>query len=207
MARYLDVHPDNPQPRALDQIVAVLKDAGVIAYATDSGFALGSLLGNHAGAQRIRSIRELDERHHLTVVVSEFAQLGRYVQMDNWVFRAVKAATPGAYTFILPATREVPRTMQHPRKRTIGVRVPQHTTVLALLDRLGEPLVSSTLILPGQTEPMTDGWQVNEELGHQLDAVLDSGDAGLTPTTVVDLTGDEPEIIRQGGADPALFLP
>lgn len=205
MARYLDVHPDNPQPRALDQAVAALQDGGVIAYPTDSGYALGSLLGNHSGADRIREIRHLDERHHMTIVVSDFAQFGRYVQMDNWIFRAVKAATPGQFTFILPATREVPRTMQHPKKKTIGVRVPQHVTALALLDRLGEPLVSSTLILPGHEEPMSDGWQVNEELGHLLDVVLDSGDVGLEPTTVVDLTEDEPVIARLGGGDPALF--
>ena len=204
MARYFDVHPENPQARALDQTVAILRDGGVIAYATDSGFALGALLGNHSAADRIRAIRELDQRHHLTVVVSEFAQLGRYVQMDNWIFRAVKAATPGAYTFILPATREVPRNTQH-RSRTIGVRVPDHVTALALLDRLGEPLVSSTLILPGHEEAMSDGWTINEELGHQLDAVLDSGDAGDVPTTVIDLTGDEPEMLRLGAGDPSPF--
>lgn len=205
MARYFDVHPENPQQRALDQTVAILRDGGVIAYPTDSGFALGSLFGNHHGADRIRAIRELDERHHLTIVVSEFGQVGRYVEMDNRVFRAVKAATPGPYTFILPATREVPRVMQHPKKRTIGVRVPQHTTTLALLDALGEPLASSTLILPGHAEAMSDGWTINDELGHLLDAVIDSGDAGDVPTTVVDLTGDEPEIIRLGGGDPSLF--
>ncbi len=205
MARYLAVHPDNPQLRALDQAISVLRDGGVIAYPTDSGFALGALIGNHAGVERMRAIRGLDDRHHLTVVVSEFAQLGHYVQMDNWVFRAVKAATPGLYTFILPATREVPRAMQHPKKRTIGVRVPQHTTVLALLDRLGEPLVSTSLILAGQDEPLSDGWVVSEELGHLVDLVLDSGDAGSTPTTVVDLTTDEPEIVRLGGGDPSLF--
>ena len=204
MARYFDVHPENPQPRALDQVARILQDSGVIAYATDSGFALGALLGNHAGADRIREIRHLDDRHHLTVVVSEFAQFGRYVQMDNWIFRAVKAATPGPYTFILPATREVPRNTQH-RSKTIGVRLPDHITALALLDRLGEPLVSSTLILPGHEEAMSDGWTINEELGHVLDAVLDSGDAGDVPTTVVDLTGEEPEILRLGGGDPAPF--
>ena len=204
MARCFDVHPHTPQVRALDQTVAILRDGGVIAYATDSGFALGALLGNHSAADRIRAIRELDQRHHLTVVVSEFAQLGRYVQMDNWIFRAVKAATPGAYTFILPATREVPRNTQH-RSKTIGVRLPDHITALALLDRLGEPLVSSTLILPGHEEAMSDGWTINEELGHVLDAVLDSGDAGDVPTTVVDLTGEEPEILRLGGGDPAPF--
>lgn len=207
MARYFDVNPDNPQPRALDQIVAILRAGGVIAYPTDSGFALGSLVGNRSGADRIRAIRDLDERHHMTVVVSEFGQLGRYVQMDNRVFRAIKAATPGPYTFILEATREVPRVMQHPRKRTIGVRVPDHVTTLALLDRLGEPLISSTLIAPGETEPMNDGWQINEELGHLLDGVLDSGDVPRDPTTVIDLTGDEPVIVRRGGGNPSLFEP
>ena len=207
MARYFDVNPDNPQPRALDQIVAILRAGGVIAYPPDSGFALGSLVGNRSGADRIRAIRDLDERHHMTVVVSEFGQLGRYVQMDNRVFRAIKAATPGPYTFILEATREVPRVMQHPRKRTIGVRVPDHVTTLALLDRLGEPLISSTLIAPGETEPMSDGWQINEELGHLPDGVLDSGDVPRDPTTVIDLTGDEPVIVRRGGGDPSLFEP
>ncbi|MGB3955142.1 MAG: L-threonylcarbamoyladenylate synthase [Brooklawnia sp.] len=205
MARFFEVHPENPQQRALDQVVTILRDGGVIAYPTDSGFALGSLFGNHSGADRIRAIRELDERHHMTVVVSEFGQLGRYVDMDNRVFRAIKATTPGPYTFILRATREVPRIMQHPKKRTIGVRVPSHVTTLALLDALGEPLVSSTLIAPGETEAMSDGWQVKEEFDHLLDAVLDSGDVLPEPTTVIDLTGDEPEVTRRGAGDPALF--
>lgn len=205
MVTFMELHSVNPQQRSLDRAAKILRDGGVIAYPTDSGYALGSLFGNHSGADRIRAIRNLDERHHMTVVVSEFAQLGQYVHMDNRVFRAVKAATPGAYTFILPATREVPRAMQHPKKKTIGVRVPEHVTTLALLDTLGEPLVSSTLILPGNQEPMTDGWAVNEELGHLLDAVLDSGDSGSTPTTVVDLTGVKPEIVRLGGGDPTLF--
>lgn len=205
MARYFEVHPENPQVRALEQVVAILRDGGVIAYPTDSGFALGSLFGNHSGADRIREIRELDERHHMTVVVSEFGQLGRYVDMDNRVFRAIKAITPGPYTFILRATREVPRIMQHPKKRTIGVRVPKHVTTLALLDALGEPLVSSTLIAPGQTEAMSDGWQVKEQFDHLLDAVLDSGDVLPEPTTVIDLTGDEPEIVRRAAGDPSLF--
>lgn len=201
----MEVHPVNPQQRTIDRAVRVLRDGGVIAYPTDSGYALGCLMHNPRGADRIRAIRDLDERHHMTVVVSEFSQLGQYVHMDNWVFRAVKAATPGAYTFILPATREVPRAMQHPKKKTIGVRVPPHVTTLALLDTVGEPLVSSTLILPGETEPMTDGWMVNEEVGHLIDAVLDSGDTGSTPTTVIDLSADEPVVVRRGGGDPAPF--
>ncbi|MFZ2625915.1 MAG: L-threonylcarbamoyladenylate synthase [Propionibacterium sp.] len=206
MARYYPVHPVNPQPRSLDQVVTVLRDGGLIAYPTDSGFALGTLFGNKAGIERMRRIRSLDERHHLSVVVSEFAQLGRYVDMDNREFRAIKASTPGPYTFILRATREVPRGMQHPSKKTVGVRVPDHVTALALLGALGEPIVSTTLILPGETEPLNDGWQIKETLDNELDAVLDSGDAGAEPTTVVDLTAEEPVVLRTGGGSTALFV-
>ncbi|MCE1173743.1 MAG: threonylcarbamoyl-AMP synthase [Propionibacteriales bacterium] len=205
MARYFDVHPQNPQPRALSQVVDLIRGGGLVAYPTDSGYALGCQLGNREGLERIRSLRGLDDRHHFTLVCSEFAQLGQYVQMDNDVFRAVKAATPGRYTFILKATREAPKVMLHPKKKTVGVRIPVHTTALSLLEALGEPLMSSTLILPGQDDPMTDGWQVNDELGAMLDAVLDSGDCGLEPTTIVDLSGDESEIVRYGAGDPAPF--
>ena len=206
MARYFDVHPQNPQPRAVSQVVDLIRSGGLVAYPTDSGYALGCQLGNREGLDRIRSLRGLSERHHFTLVCSEFAQLGQYVQMDNDVFRAVKAATPGSYTFILKATREAPKVMLHPKKKTVGVRIPQHTTALALLQALGEPLMSSTLILPGHEDPMTDGWQINDELGTQLDAVLDSGDCGLEPTTIVDLsTDDEVEIVRYGAGDPAPF--
>lgn len=205
MARYFDVHPDNPQPRALGQVADIVRDGGLVAYPTDSGYALGCRLGNREGLERIRTLRQLSDKHHFTLVCSEFAQLGQYVQMDNDVFRAVKAATPGAYTFILKATREAPKVMLHPKKKTVGVRVPEHTTTLALLHTLGEPLMSSTLILPGAEDPMTDGWQVNDELGTQLDAVLDSGDCGLEPTTIVDLSDDEVEILRYGAGDPAPF--
>ena len=205
MARYLDVHPDNPQPRALQQCVDVLIDGGLIAYPTDSGFALGCVLNNKDGLDRIRAIRNLDQHHHFTLMISEFAQVGQWVDMDNWVFRALKANTPGSYTFIVKASREVPKLMQHDKKKSVGLRVPTHTTTLALLDALGEPLVTSTLILPDQTEPMTDGWQVKETLDHQVDVVLDSEDCGLVATTVVDLTGDQAEIRRVGGGDPGPF--
>lgn len=207
MAQYYDVHPDNPQPRSIQQVVQVLQDGGLIAYPTDSGYALGCALGNAAGLERIKRIRHLDAKHHFTLMVDEFAKLGEFVTMDNWVFRAVKAATPGQYTFILPATREVPKVMQHPKKRSVGVRIPQHRTTLALLEALGEPLMSSTLLLPDEEAPMVDGWSVKEALDHELDAVLDSGDCGSTPTTVVDLTGDEPEIVRVGAGDPSPFEP
>ncbi|HRA07163.1 MAG TPA: L-threonylcarbamoyladenylate synthase [Propionicimonas sp.] len=205
MARYFDVHPSNPQPRALAQVVEILRSGGLVAYPTDSGYALGCRLGNREGLERIRTLRNLNDKHHFTLVCSEFAQLGQYVQMNNDVFRAVKAATPGAYTFILRATREAPKVMLHPKKKTVGVRVPNHTTALALLQALGEPLMSSTLMLPGEEHPMTDGWQVNDEIGAQLDAVLDSGDCGLDPTTMVDLSDDVAEILRYGAGDPAPF--
>ncbi|OYN99318.1 tRNA threonylcarbamoyl adenosine modification protein (Sua5/YciO/YrdC/YwlC family) [Propionibacteriaceae bacterium ES.041] len=205
MARYFDVHPDNPQPRALGQVVQILTDGGLVAYPTDSGFALGCRLGNRDGLDRIRRIRQLDDKHHFTLVCKDFAQLGQFVQMDNDVFRAVKAATPGQYTFILEATKEVPKQMLHPKKKTVGVRIPDHRTTLALLDALGEPLMSSTLILPGRTEPMTEGWEINEELGNQVDAVLDSGDVGSDPTTVVNFVGDEVTVDRAGAGDPSPF--
>ncbi len=205
MAKYFDVHPVNPQPRALSQVVRILETGGLIAYPTDLGFAFGCLLGNGAALERIRHIRQLSDKHHFTLVVDEFAKLGQYVEMDNWVFRAVKAATPGPYTFILKATRELPKVMLHPKKRTVGVRIPDHRTTLALLEAVGAPLMSSTLLLPGVEEPLTDGWAIKEELDQQIDAVLDSGDAGAEVTTVVDLTGDAPVIERLGAGDPAPF--
>ena len=205
MARYFDVHPDNPQPRSIRQIVDLLRDNALIVYPTDSCFALGCQLGNRAGLERIRDIRRLDDRHHFTLVCRDFAQLGQFVQVSNSVFRLVKAATPGSYTFILPATREVPRRLLHPRKRTVGVRIPDHTVAQALLAELGEPLLSSTLLLPGDDEPMTHGWEIKERLDHQVDAVLDAGECGTEPTTVVDLSQDEPEIIRVGAGDPERF--
>lgn len=205
MARYFDVHPDNPQPRSIAQVVDIITGGGLVAYPTDSCFALGCRLGNKDGLDRIRGIRQLDDRHHFTLVCSEFAQLGQFVQMDNDVFRAVKAATPGQYTFILPATREVPKQMLHPKKKTVGVRIPAHTTTQALLSALGEPLMSSTLLLPGAEEPMTEGWTIKDELDGVLDAVLDSGDCGTEPTTVVDFSGDEVVIDRIGAGDPTPF--
>ncbi len=205
MARYFDVNPDNPQPRALAQVADIIRGGGLIAYPTDSGYALGCGMANKDGLERIRAIRQLDRKHHFTLVCSEFAQLGQHVQMDNRVFRAVKAATPGPYTFILTATREAPKAMLHPKKRTVGVRIPDHVTALALLAELGAPLMSSSLILPGGAEPLTDGWAVKEELDHVVDAVLDSGDCGQGATTIIDLSTDEPVIERLGKGDPAPF--
>lgn len=205
MAQYFDVHPDNPQPRAITQVAEIVRDGGLIAYPTDSAYALGCLLGNKDGLERIRALRKLNAKHQFTLVCSEFAQLGQYVHMDNRVFRAVKAATPGQYTFILKATREAPKVMWNPKQHTIGVRVPAHKVTLALLAELGEPLMSSTLLLPDHEDPMTDGWAIKEELDHQLDAVLDSGNCGTELTTVVDLSGDGAEVLRVGGGDPTPF--
>jgi tRNA threonylcarbamoyl adenosine modification protein (Sua5/YciO/YrdC/YwlC family) len=205
MARYFDIHPANPQRRAITQVADIVRAGGVIAYPTDSCYALGCQFGDKDGIDRIRSIRQLDDRHHLTLVCQDFAQLGQFVQVSNSVFRAIKAATPGSYTFILPATKEVPRRLQHPGKKTVGVRIPRHVATQALLAELGEPLVSSTLLLPGQDEPMTQGWEIAEELGHSLEAVLDSGDCGTEPTTVIDFSQPAPEIVRHGAGDTAPF--
>ncbi|HEY0616697.1 MAG TPA: L-threonylcarbamoyladenylate synthase [Kribbella sp.] len=205
MARYFDVHPENPQKRAVGQVVELVREGGLIAYPTDSCFALGCALGNKDGIDRIRSIRQLDDRHHFTLVCQDFAQLGQFVHISNAVFRSIKAATPGSYTFILPATKEVPRRLLHPKKKTVGVRIPDHVVARALVEELGEPLLSSTLLLPDQEEPMTQGWEIKELLDHQVDAVVDSGDCGTEPTTVIDFSEDFPEIVRVGAGDPRPF--
>lgn len=205
MARYFDVHPRNPQPHAIAQVVRIIRDGGLVAYPTDSVFALGCSLGNAEGKQRILRIRHLDDRHHFTLLCRDFAQLGQFVQIDNRVFRAIKAATPGRYTFILPATKEVPRRLLHARKRTVGVRIPAHPVPLALLTELGEPMLTSSLLLPGEDEPLTDGWLVKEALDHLVDAVIDSGECGTEPTTVVDFSDGVAELLRVGAGDPAPF--
>jgi tRNA threonylcarbamoyl adenosine modification protein (Sua5/YciO/YrdC/YwlC family) len=203
MAKYFDVHPDNPQPRAIRQVVDIVRSGGLIAYPTDSCFALGCRLGDPDGIERIREVRRLDKGHHFTLMCRDFAQLGQFVQVNNAIFRSVKAATPGSYTFILPATREVPRRLLHPKKKTVGVRIPDHLVAQALLAELGEPLLSSTLLLPGEQEPMTQGWEIKERLDHVLDAVIDSGECGTEPTTVIDFSQAEPEILRRGAGDPS----
>jgi tRNA threonylcarbamoyl adenosine modification protein (Sua5/YciO/YrdC/YwlC family) len=205
MARYFDVHPDNPQPRSIGQVVGIVRDGGLIAYPTDSCFALGCQLGNKAGIDRIRQIRHLGDDHHFTLVCRDFAQLGQFVQINNALFRSLKAATPGSYTFILPATREVPRRLLHPKRKTVGVRIPAHTVTQAILAELGEPLVSSTLLLPGEDEPMTQGWSIKETLDHAVDAVVDSGECGTEPTTVIDFSQGTAEIVRHGAGDPTRF--
>ncbi|AJP00425.1 translation factor Sua5 [Streptomyces cyaneogriseus subsp. noncyanogenus] len=205
MAKYYDVHPDNPQPRSIAQVADGVRSGALVAYPTDSCYALGCRLGSRDGVDRIRAIRNLDDRHHFTLVCQDFAQLGQFVRIDNDVFRAIKASTPGSYTFILPATREVPRMLQHPKKKTVGVRIPDHVVAQALLAELGEPLLSSTLLLPGEEEPLTQGWEIKDRLDHVLDAVVDSGDCGTEPTTVVDFSGGTAEVVRRGAGDPSRF--
>lgn len=206
MPRFIDIHPDNPQQRSVDQAAAVIQDGGLIAYPTDSGYALGAQLGNKDALDRIRTIRQLDDKHHFTLVCKDFAQLGQFVHVDNAIFRAVKAATPGPYTFILPATREVPRRLLHEKKKTVGVRIPDSKIVTALLTALGEPMLSTTLILPGSVEPMTTAWEIAEALDGQVDAVIESGvDVIAEPTTVVDFSDGSAEVVRVGAGDPAPF--
>ncbi|WP_122816605.1 L-threonylcarbamoyladenylate synthase [Nocardioides pantholopis] len=206
MARYVDLHPDNPQPRLVGKIVAVMRDQdALIAYPTDSGYALGCRVGNRDGRDRILRIRGLDERHHFTLVCRDFAQLGQLVKVDNAAFRAIKAATPGPYTFILPGTPEVPRRLLHPKKKTVGVRIPDHPVVQALLAELGEPILSSTLILPGETEPRTLGWEIKEDLDHDVDVVIEAGETPAEPTTVIDWSEGSPEVLRRGAGDPERF--
>jgi tRNA threonylcarbamoyl adenosine modification protein (Sua5/YciO/YrdC/YwlC family) len=205
MATYYDVHPADPQPRSIAQVVRIMRDGGVVAYPTDSGFALGCQLGNQQGLARMREIRRLDDKHHFTLLCRDFAQLGQLVHIDNSVFRAIKAATPGCYTFILPATGEVPRKLLHPKKRTVGVRIPEHRVAQAMLAEMGEPIVTTTLLLPDDEEPLVDGWEIKERLDHQVDAVIDSGDAGKEPTTVIDFSSGAPEVVRYGAGDPSPF--
>jgi tRNA threonylcarbamoyl adenosine modification protein (Sua5/YciO/YrdC/YwlC family) len=205
VARFVDVHPDNPQPRLVRQVADALRNDELIAYPTDSGYALGSRLGNREGRDRILRIRGLDDKHHFTLMCRDFSQLGQFVKLENSSFRAIKAATPGPYTFILPATGEVPRRLMHPKKRTVGVRIPQHTFVQALLGELGEPLLTSTLILPGEEEPRTLGWEIKEELDHLVDVVVEAGETPAQPTTVVDWSEGAPEVIRRGAGDPDRF--
>ena len=203
MAQYFAIHPLNPQPRLIRQAAAIVRDGGVIAYPTDSSYALGCHVGDAAAAQRIRDLRGVDDKHHLTLVCRDLAEIARYALLDNRQFRIVKQGVPGSYTFLLPATREVPRRLKHPRRSSIGVRVPEHAVVQALLAELDEPILSSTLIPPGESQPLNDPDEIRERYEHQLDLIIDSGACHLEPTTVVDLAISPPEIIRVGRGDPA----
>jgi tRNA threonylcarbamoyl adenosine modification protein (Sua5/YciO/YrdC/YwlC family) len=198
LAQFFTIHPENPQPRLIRQAAEIVRGGGVIVYPTDSCYALGCHAGDKAAVERIRAIRRVDARHHFALVCRDLAEIGTYARVDNDHFRLLKATTPGSYTFILPATREVPKRLQHPSRKTIGIRVPDHKVVRALLAEVGEPLVSSTLILPGDELPLNDTHEMRDRLEHQVDLILDGGSCGVEPTTVVNLTGNAPVITRVG---------
>lgn len=198
MSQYFAVHPTHPQPRLIAQAAAIIRDGGVIAYPTDSCYAIGCRIGDKEAMQRLRAIRKIDDKHHLTLMCRDLSEIANYAQVDNVQYRLLKKLTPGSYTFILRASREVPRRLLHPRRKTIGVRVPEHAVAKALLAELGEPLLSATLALPGDALPLNDAQEIRERLEHALDLVLDGGSCGIDPTTMVDLTGAAPQLLRRG---------
>ena len=202
MAQFLTIHPTHPQPRLVKLAAGTLHEGGVIAYPTDSSYALGCRLGDAKAARRIRTLRALDERHHLTLMCRDLADVGRFARLDNWQFRIVRQGTPGSFTFLLPATREVPRSLQHPKRSTIGVRVSDHAVVRALLREFGEPVLSTTLMLPGDVEPLNNAATIRERLP-SLDLIVDAGPCAAMPTTVIDLAVSPPVVVRVGLGDPA----
>ena len=203
MSQHFEVHPDNPQARLLKQAAQVLHAGGVAAVPTDSSYALVCHLDDKAAAERLRRIRQVDDKHHLTLLCRDLSELASYARVDNRQYRLLRLGTPGPFTFILEATKEVPRRLSHPSRRTIGLRVPEHKVLQALLAELGQPLLATTLILPGETDPLNDAQDIQERLGNQLQAVVDGGACPAEPTTVIDLSGDEPVLVRLGRGDPA----
>jgi tRNA threonylcarbamoyl adenosine modification protein (Sua5/YciO/YrdC/YwlC family) len=203
MAQFFSIHPDNPQHRLIMGAATIVRAGGVIAYPTDSSYALGCQVGDTGAVQRIRELRGIDEKHHLTLMCRDLAEVGRYAMLDNWQFRIVKLGVPGSFTFLLPATREVPRRLKHPRRSTIGIRVPDHAVAQALLTELGEPLLSSTLIPAGEVEPLNEPEEIRRRYNRALDLIIDSGACHRTPTTVVDLAVLPPVVVRAGRGDLA----
>lgn len=206
MAQFFQIHPENPQARLIAQAVEIIRQGGIVAYPTDSAYALGCHIGDKMALDRIRLMRRLDKHHNFTLMCRDLSELATYAKVDNQVFRLLKAHTPGPFTFILPGTSEVPRRLMHPKRKTIGLRVPDNRIALALMQELGEPLMSSSLLMPGDSLPFSDPEDIRERLEHQVELVIDGGNCGLEPTTVVDLTGSAPEVIRQGKGDAAPFL-
>ena len=207
MSQFFEIHPSNPQLRLIRRAVEIVRDGGVIVYPTDSCYALGCHIGDKNALERIRRIRNADRNHHFTLVCRDLSEIAKYARVETWQFRLLKAHTPGAYTFLLPASRETPRRLQHEKRRTIGIRVPDHPVPLALLAELGEPLMSSTLLLPGDELPLNDAAEIRARLEHQVDAILNGGPCGIEPTTVVDLAVSPSQIVRQGrGNTEALGL-
>jgi len=205
MSQYFSIHPENPQARLIRQAADIVRKGGVVAYPTDSCYALGCHLDDKDAVARIRSIRELDEQHHMTLMCRDLAEIARYAKVDNQTYRTLKAHTPGSYTFLLTATKEVPKRLQHPKRATIGLRVPDHPVALALLEELGEPMVSTSLLLPGDDQALTEGEDIRDRLERRLDLVIDSGSCGFGMTTVVDLSGEAPTLIREGRGEIESF--
>ena len=205
MARLIDIHPTHPQPRRVAAVVQIVRQGGLIAYPTDSCYAFGCHIGDKRAMDRIRRIRKTDKHHNFTLVCGDLSEIGSYARVDNWAYRLLKSMTPGPYTFILTATREVPKRLQHPKRRTIGLRVPDHPLVKAMLDLLGEPIMSSTLSLPGDPMPMTSPTVIRERIGDRVEAVIDAGPVGIEPTSVIDLSSGIPEIRRVGRGDVSAF--
>ena len=201
MAKLIEIHPDDPQPRRVTEIVETIRGGGLIAYPTDSSYAFGCHIGDKRAMDRIRRIRRTDKNHNFTLVCSDLSEISTYARVDNWAYRMLKAMTPGPYTFILPAPREVPKRLQHPKRRTIGLRVPDHSLVRAVLEALGEPIMSSTLLLPGDDLPLTDPYEIQERIGHDIDLIIDAGPTGIEPTSVIDLSQDTVEVLRVGRGD------
>ena len=205
MSQFFQIHPDNPQARLILQAADIIRHGGVVVYPTDSGYALGCQLGNKKALESIRRIRRLDNKHNFTLVCRDLSELGNYAKVDNTVYRLIKNHTPGPYTFILKATSEVPKRLMHPKRRTIGLRVPENNIALALLEELNEPLMSVTLILPGDEQPLTDPYEIRQLLEHELDLVIDGGYCGMEPTSVIDMVEESPVIIRRGQGDVSHF--
>lgn len=205
MSQYFVIHPENPHHRLLAKAVEIVRDGGLIVIPTDSCYALGCHLGDKGAMDRIREIRRVDERHHLTLMCRDLSEIAQYARVDNVQYRLLKAATPGSYTFILEGTKELPRRVLHPKRKTIGLRVPSHPVALALLEELNEPLLTSTLLLPGEEEPLTEGWEIRDRLEGEVDLILDGGPCGTEPTSVVDLTGSTPELVRAGRGPLEVF--
>jgi tRNA threonylcarbamoyl adenosine modification protein (Sua5/YciO/YrdC/YwlC family) len=206
MAQHFRVHPENPQVRLLRQAVEILRRGGVIVYPTDSAYALGCRVGERDALERIRAIRQLDDAHHFTLACRDLSEISAYARVTDPVFRALKAHTPGPYTFVLPGTKLVPKRLMHPKQRTIGLRVPEHRIAQALLEQLAEPLMTTTLILPGEDLPLADPEVIVERLGKRVDLVIDGGPGGVEPTTLVDLSSEVPVVLRRGRGDPAAFV-
>ncbi len=205
MSQYFEVHPVNPQPRLLKQAAQILQAGGIAAIPTDSSYALVCRLDDKAAAEALRRIRQVDERHHLTLLCRDLSELASYARVDNRQYRLLKLATPGPFTFILEATKEVPRRVSHPSRRTIGLRVPDHRVTQGLLEAHGAPLLATTLILPGETDPLNEAETIRARLDRQVDAILDAGACPMQPTTVIDLSGREPALVRLGRGDPAVL--